>query len=48
LLGPGCGTIPLNKKVPDFSPSDDLLATALGAVLFRRDTGRIRSALDLR
>jgi hypothetical protein len=46
-LVPGCGTIPFNKRVLDFMPADDLLATALGAMLYRRDTGRIRSALDL-
>jgi hypothetical protein len=46
-LVPGCGTIPFNKRIADFTPSDDLLATARGAMLYRRGAGRIRSALDL-
>jgi hypothetical protein len=46
-LVPGCGTIPFNKRIADFTPSDDLLATARGAMLYRRGAGRVRSALDL-
>lgn len=46
-FAPGCGTIPFNERVPDFTPSDDLLTTARGAMLYRRGIGRIRSALDL-
>jgi len=46
-LVPGCGTIPFNKIVDGFVPSDDLLAGAEEAMLYRKGVGRLRSALDL-
>src|SRR5579859_6379568 len=45
-LVPGCGEIPFNKRIADFEPRGDLLAPATHAMLYRRDTGRLRSALD--
>jgi len=44
---PGCGAVPFNKKVPDFEPDADLLATVRSAMLYERGSGRLRSALDL-
>jgi hypothetical protein len=44
---PGCGAIPFNKRVEDFVPHADLLASASYAMLYRRGSGRLRSALDL-
>lgn len=44
---PGCGAIPFNKSVEGFTPRADLLAPAAYAMLYRRGTGRLRSALDL-
>ncbi|HEY2048407.1 MAG TPA: VOC family protein [Caulobacteraceae bacterium] len=44
---PGCGEIPFNKRIPDFEPHADLLATAADATLYRRGEGLLRSALDL-
>lgn len=44
---PGCGPIPFNKQIPDFTPHDDILAPATHATLHERGTGRLRSALDL-
>src|SRR6185437_15129805 len=46
-LVPGCGTIPFNGIFPDFVPRGDLLAGAQSAILYRRGTGRLRSAVDL-
>lgn len=46
-LVPGCGETPFNKRVADFEPHADLLATAAYAMLYKRDAGRLRSALDL-
>jgi len=46
-LVPGCGTIPFNRVFPEFTPRDDLLAGAQNAMLYRRDIGRLRSAMDL-
>lgn len=46
-LVPGCGEIPFNKRLADFESRADLLAPAAYAMLYRRDTGRLRSALDL-
>lgn len=46
-LVPGCGAVPFNKVVADFEPRADLLAAAADAMLYRRDTGRLRSALEL-
>jgi hypothetical protein len=46
-LVPGCGAIPFNKRVADFKPRADLLASAGDAMLYRRGEGRLRSALDL-
>ena len=44
---PGCGDIPFNQCFDEFIPHADLLAPAAYATLFRRDAGRLRSALDL-
>jgi hypothetical protein len=44
---PGCGATPFNKRVVGFVPHADLLASAPGAMLYRRGAGRLRSALDL-
>lgn len=44
---PGCGAVPFNKRVADFVPQADLLASARYATLYRRGVGRLRSALDL-
>ena len=46
-LVPDCGETPFNKRVADFAPRADLLAPAAHAMLYRRDAGRLRSALDL-
>ncbi|CAN7232174.1 hypothetical protein LJR009_000796 [Bosea sp. LjRoot9] len=46
-LVPGCGETPFNKRIADFKPRADLLAPAAHAMLYRRDAGRLRSALDL-
>lgn len=45
-LVPGCGATPFNKRVPGFEPQADLLATVADSMLFGRETGRQRSALD--
>ena len=44
---PGCGETPFNKRVADFAPRPDLLASVERAVLYRRGAGRLRSALEL-
>jgi len=44
---PGCGTIPFNKRHEGFVPDSDLLAPAPFSTLYRRGSGRLRSALDL-
>jgi hypothetical protein len=44
---PGCGAIPFNKRIAAFVPHADLLASATYAMLYRRGSGRLRSALDL-
>jgi len=46
-LVPGCGAIPFNKRIAEFSPHVDLLAPASYAMLYQRGAGRLRSALDL-
>lgn len=46
-LAPGCGAIPFNKRVAEFTPHADLLAPASYSTLYERGTGRLRSALDL-
>lgn len=46
-LVPGCGAIPFNKRIPEFKPRPDLLASARQAMLYERGAGRLRSALDL-
>ena len=46
-LAPGCGAVPFNRHFPDFVPRADLLAPASYSMLYRRDKGRLRSALDL-
>lgn len=43
----GCGTVPFNRRIPDFTPHTDLLASARYAMLYERGAGRLRSALDL-
>ena len=43
----GCGTIPFNKRVADFTPRADLLDPAPHAMLYQRSAGKLRSALDL-
>ena len=47
LLRPGCGAILFNKQIADFVPHADLLASAAAAMLYRRGTGVLRSALEL-
>ncbi|HEX4157662.1 MAG TPA: hypothetical protein VHY79_04240 [Rhizomicrobium sp.] len=37
----------INRRLPDFSPRNDLLAPAEHAMLYKRGCGRLRSALDL-
>jgi hypothetical protein len=44
---PGCGTVPFNKRIVDFTPDADLLANVGETTLYRRGAGRLRSALDL-
>ena len=46
-LVPGCGETPFNKRIADFQPHADLLAPAANTMLYRRDAGRLRSAVDL-
>jgi hypothetical protein len=46
-LVPDCGAIPFNKIVDGFVPRSDLLAGAEQAMLYRKRTGQLRSALDL-
>lgn len=46
-LVPGCGETPFNKRVEGFEPRADLLAPAVHGMLYQRDVGRLRSALDL-
>ena len=46
-LVPGCGTVAFNKRVEGFEPHPDLLASVAHSMLWRRDVGRLRSALDL-
>jgi hypothetical protein len=46
-LAPGCGATPFNKNVDGFEPYEDLLAPAAHAMLYQREMGRLRSALDL-
>ncbi len=46
-LVPGCGEVPFNKRVDGFEPYDDLLEPSIDAMLYRREAGRLRSALDL-
>jgi hypothetical protein len=46
-LVPGCGETPFNKRIADFALHPDLLETAAGAMLYQRETGKRRSALDL-
>ena len=44
---PGCGAVPFNKRVEGFELYANLLASAPYATLYRRGTGRLRSALEL-
>ena len=44
---PGCGQVPFNKRIEGFVPYPDLLGPAPGAMLYRRGTGQLRSALEL-
>lgn len=46
-LVPGCGETPFNRQVDGFAPHADILAPAAHALLYRREAGRPRSALDL-
>ncbi len=46
-LVPGCGAVPFNKRIVEFTPDADLLAEASETRLYRRGVGRMRSALDL-
>jgi hypothetical protein len=46
-LVPGCGAIPFNKVIAEFTPRADLLEPATYAMLYERGVGRLRSALDL-
>ena len=46
-LVPGCGETAFNKRVFGFMPHADLLAPAACSMLYRRGSGRLRSALDL-
>jgi hypothetical protein len=46
-LVPGCGAPPFNKRVAEFAPHADLLASAQHTMLYERGVGRLRSALDL-
>jgi hypothetical protein len=46
-LVPGCGTIPFNRRFPDFVPHANILAPASYSMLYQRGQGRLRSALDL-
>jgi len=46
-LAPGCGATPFNKRVEGFEPRADLLAPATRGMLYRREAGRLQSALDL-
>jgi hypothetical protein len=44
---PGCGAVAFNRRIEGFIPKADLLDSAADAMLYRRGTGRLRSALDL-
>lgn len=44
---PGCGAVPFNKRIAGFVPRADLLAGVSETMLYRRGSGRLRSALDL-
>lgn len=46
-LVPGCGDTPFNKRVEGFEPHADLLEPAAYAMLYQRESGQLRSALDL-
>lgn len=46
-LAPGCGATPFNKNVVGFTPQADLLAGARPSMLYERDAGWMRSALEL-
>jgi hypothetical protein len=44
---PGCGATPFNKRLADFIPRPDLLASAGQTMLYERAKGLLRSALEL-
>jgi len=44
---PGCGAVPFNKRIAEFEPRIDLLAAVSYSTLYRRGSGRLRSAVDL-
>ena len=44
---PGCGATPFNKRLADFTPRPDLLASAGQTMLYERAKGLLRSALEL-
>jgi hypothetical protein len=46
-LVPGCGAVPFNKRIVEFTPNADLLAEASETTLYRRGVGRLCFALDL-
>lgn len=46
-LAPGCGATPFNKRIEGFEPHAGILALAADGMLYRRESGRLRSALDL-
>jgi len=46
-LAPGCGETPFNKRIEGFEPHADLLEPAAYAMLYQREAGRVRSAVDL-
>lgn len=46
-LVPGCGSIPFNRKIAEFEPYSDILCGSENAILYRRGSGRVRSALEL-
>jgi hypothetical protein len=46
-LVPGCGEVPFNKRIPEFTPRADLLASVQDAMLYRRGRGHLMTALDL-
>ena len=46
-LVPGCGATAFNKRIAEFTPEADLLASVESTMLYQRGVGRLRSALEL-